>query len=166
VTNAEVLYAVAVRDACDLLVLITIRRARRNVYVNIPRPHIPNWEPHASYHASGQHHQVSFGRKFDIQAHECPDENFRGQRNVVTLMISPTEAHAVNLACDPSQFEQVFEIAQADIAPKGARLAIDLVEPGSGPLTPFLDARCVRQTAFADSEPWIVVSLWSQIPAG
>jgi hypothetical protein len=160
-TNAEVLYAVAVRDASDLLLLITIGRARRNVYVNIPRPQTPDWEPHTSYHASGQHHQVSFGQKFDVQARECPDENFRGQQNVLTLLISPTEARAINLTCHPSEFNQVFEIAKVDIAPKGARLAIDLVEPGSGPLTPFPDATLVRKAAFADSEPWILVSLWS-----
>jgi hypothetical protein len=160
VITAGALYAVAVRDGGDLLMLVTIRRSRQNVYVNIPRPHLPDWQPHASYHASGQRHQVSFGCKFDVQAHPCPDE-FRGQQNVVTLLISPTETRAVNLACNPADFHQTFEIAKADIAPKGARLAIDLVEPGLGPLTPCPDATLVRESAFADSEPWIVVSLWS-----
>jgi hypothetical protein len=64
ISIAKTSYAVAVRDGEELYLLITVNREGDNVYVNSPRPGEPEWNPHASYHASGQHHAKSFNHKF------------------------------------------------------------------------------------------------------
>ena len=62
-------FAIAVRDGTDLFLILSIRRGPKgDVYVNWPRPHDPKWKPHASFHASGQHHQKSFDHKFQNKA--------------------------------------------------------------------------------------------------
>ena len=61
-------YAVAAHDGDELFLFLTVARAPDgDVYVNIfhrhTEPELKRWKPHASYHASGQHHQKSFNRK-------------------------------------------------------------------------------------------------------
>ena len=56
-------YAVAVRDGPDLLLVLTIQRKNGNVYTNIPRPNLPDANPHSSYHASGLVHAKTYNRQ-------------------------------------------------------------------------------------------------------
>ena len=54
--NQNRMYAVAVRDGHELFLFCRIRRTvTGDVYVLPPRPD-PDWNPHVSYHASGQYH--------------------------------------------------------------------------------------------------------------
>jgi hypothetical protein len=153
-------YAVAVRDGEDLLVLITVKRGPRgDVYVNIPRPLIHDWKPHSSYHASGQGHKKSFDRKFDVRHRQPPDQNFRGTEALEHLVITPGGHRAINLPCQLSEFDDVFEIPHCDLPKDHGRLCVDLVEPGHGPLIPFPGARLICQWSFKDAVPWILVSL-------
>jgi hypothetical protein len=96
ISIAKTSYAVAVRDGGDLFVLITIvRDPKGDVYVNSPRPD-PNWKPHASYHASGQHHAKSFNHQSFVRCRQRPDQNFRGIVAVEHLVIGPSDHRAIN----------------------------------------------------------------------
>ena len=153
-------YAVAVRDGEELYLLIIVNREGDNVYVNSLRPAVPEWNPHASYHASGQHHVKSFNHRSFVRCRQRPDQNFRGIAAVEHLVIGPSNHRAINWPCRLSDFHDVFEIAQCDL-PKAGRLCVDLAEPGAAPGMPFLGAKIVRQASFKDRVPWILVTLWS-----
>jgi hypothetical protein len=151
--------AVAVRDT-DLFLVVTIVRAQASdVYVNWPRDNKPDWEPHTSYHASGQHHQKSFGMALNVQKKQKPDVNIKGTKTVVSLGVAAGEHNAVNARCNSSSYNYVFEIPVAIVRPETYRtfLYVDLVEPGKTP-TLFPGATILKQETYRDAVPWIVLT--------
>src|SRR5258705_7514731 len=102
--------AIAVRDADLYLLATVVRAAASDVYVNWPRNHVVGWKPHTSYHASGQHHQKSFGQAHLVQKKQKPDVTFKGTVNLVSFGVASGEHTAVNVQCDPKDFSAVFEI--------------------------------------------------------
>jgi hypothetical protein len=67
-------------------------------------------KPHSSYHASGQHHQKSFGHKAMVRQQQKPDANFRGTVNVVTMGIASDETRAIQMPYQKAAFMEMFEI--------------------------------------------------------
>jgi hypothetical protein len=151
--------AVAIRDA-DLFLLATIvRAAATDVYVNWPRDHVAGWKPHTSYHASGQHHQKSFDKGFDVRNKQKPDPTFKGTVNLVSFGVATGEHTAVNVRCDRTDFSAVFEVPLAMVRSEKYRtyVYVDLVEPYVGPLL-FPGATVLKQELYKDAEPWIVLT--------
>jgi hypothetical protein len=157
-------YAVAVRESNELFQFLTIARdPQGNVYVNILHnrqgPEWERWKPHASYHASGQHHQKSFGHKSLVFFRQRPDENFRDAVNVVTMAIPVDEPRRLNKPRDTTEFHDVFEIQTTDLA-EDTQIAIDLTEPhGDAIITP--GAQIIGQIAFTDAIPRILVTIFA-----
>ena len=155
-------YAVAVREQDELLLFLRISRdPHGDVYVNFPRDYDPQWNPHASYHASGQHHQKSFNHKALVRHDQKPDENFVGTRNVVTTGIAAHEPRAINLICEPTAFDDVFEIPATALKPDTYKtlLSVDVIEPGCAPIiTP--GATILHDYTFNGRHPWILVTLF------
>ena len=151
--------AIAVRDADLFLLATVVRAAATDVYVNWPRNHVVGWKPHTSYHASGQHHQKSFGKAFLVQKKQKPDVTFKGTVNLVSFGIAAGEHTTVNVRCDPKDFSAVFEIPLALVRPETytTYAYVDLVEPGVGPLL-FPGATVRKQETYRDAEPWIVLT--------
>src|SRR4026208_2489367 len=102
--------AIAVRDTKLFLVATIVRSSYTDVYVNWPREHVRGWKPHASYHASGQHHQKSFGVKAIVKQREKPDTDFKGDANLARFGVSTDEYKIMNIVCEPNDFNEVFEI--------------------------------------------------------
>lgn len=151
--------AVAVRDS-DLFLLATVVRCQSSdVYVNWPRDHEPDWKPHTSYHASGQHHHKSFGTALDVQKKQKPDVNFKGTKAVVSFGVAMGDHKAVNAPCDSGAFSSVFEIPVALVRPErySTSVYVDLVEPGVEP-TLFPRATILKQETYKDAVPWIVLT--------
>ncbi len=94
------------------------------------------WKPHTSYHASGQHHQKSFGKAFDVRKKEKPNPAFKGTVNLVAFGVATGEHTAVNVRCDPKDFNAVFEGPLAMVGSEKYRtwVYVDLVEPGVSPV--------------------------------
>ena len=156
-------YAVAVRDADKLLLILTIARVPQgDVYVNFPRDD----PPHASYHASGQHHQKSSGQKFFVYKREKPDTSFHGTQQVVMIPIYLEGVRALDKACKIEEFSQVFEIPADKLGPTpadhGTSLAVDLVEAGGPTFEAVPGGRIVDQRIFDDAVPHIYVTLWEE----
>ena len=151
--------AIAISDAELFLVATVVRATATDVYVNWPRDYIPEWKPHTSYHASGQVHHKSFGRKFGIQQKPKPTVGFTGTVSVVSFGIAVGEHTALNLRCDPQIFNAVFKIPVALLRPEQYKTCIyvDLVEPGVEPIL-FPGAVVLQQTVYQDAEPWIVLT--------
>jgi hypothetical protein len=160
--NQKPTYAVAVRDSADLFLLLTVvRNTQGDVYVNFPRDNDPNWKPHTSYHASGQHHHKSFGHKALVRHRQRPDANFAGTENVVTIGIASDEPRAINTPCRIADFETVLEIPVSDLRPEMYRtmLSVDITDTNGSPIiTP--GATIIRQQVVRDAVPWLVVTLF------
>jgi hypothetical protein len=160
--NQKRMFAVAVRDGADLFLVLSICRGPQgDVYVNFPRDHEPDWKPHSSYHASGQHHQKSFGHKALVHHRQKPNANFSGTENVVTTGIALDEPRAINKPCDVADFQEVFEIPLSELRPEQYRtlVSVDMTEPSGQPIiTP--GATVIRQAVFKDAVPWILVTLF------
>jgi hypothetical protein len=156
--------AIAVRDAELFLMATVVRSAATDVYVNWPRDHVVEWKPHTSYHASGQHHQKSFGKALDVRKEQKPGVTFKGTRTVVSFGLASGEHTAVNVRCAPKDFGAVFEIPIAIVRPEkySTWVYVDLVEPGVDPLL-FPGAMVLKQEAYKDAEPWIVLTFF-EIP--
>jgi hypothetical protein len=151
--------AIAVRDADLFLVATVVRSAATDVYVNWPRGHVVEWKPHTSYHASGQHHQKSFGKALDVRKEQKPGAAFRGTKTVMSFGVAAGEHTAVSVRCDPKDFSAVFEIPLALVRPEKYRTwaYVDLVEPGVNPQL-FPGAIVRKQETYKDAEPWIVLT--------
>jgi len=156
------IYAVAVRDNKQLFLFLSIcRTPQGDVYVNFPRNHKPNFNPHSSYHTSGQHHQKSFGHKAMVRYRQKPDANFRSTENVITTGIASDEPRAINMPCQTTDFHEVFEIPVSELRPEKYRtmISVDITEAGGKPIiTP--GGRVVRQAIFKDEIPWILVTVF------
>jgi len=155
-------FAVAVRDCFDLFLFLTVCRAQKgDVYVNFPRENKRGWKPHSSYHASGQHHQKSYGHKILVRKGEKPDLTFTGTQNVVTTGIAADEPRAINSPCQAADFEGVFEIPISDLSTETYRtmISVGITEPNGQPIT-TPGSTVVRQAVFKDAVPWILVTLF------
>lgn len=151
--------AIAVRDT-GLFLVATIVRKAANVYVEFPGDHVTGWEPHSSYHESGQHHQKSFNQHFLSQKKQKPDSTFKGAVSVVAFGLDSGGHKALNLPCDPNDFSDVFEIPVTLLRPEkySTDVYVDLVEPGVDPLL-IPGATVLQQERYRDAEPWIVLTL-------
>lgn len=151
--------AIAIRDTDLFLMATVVRTQASDVYVNWPRDHAPDWKPHTSYHASGQYHQKTFGTALDIQKKQKPDVNFKGTKCVVSFGVAAGEHKAVNVPCNSSVFNSVFEVPIALVGPKkySTWLYVDLVEPDVEP-TLFPGATILKQETYRDAAPWIVLT--------
>jgi hypothetical protein len=166
--NKNYQIAIAVRDASELLVILTVCRSPQgDVYVNFPRDHKPKWKPHSSYHASGQHHQKSYSHKGLMRHRQRPDSNFRGTENIVTTRVTADDGRVLNIPCARDSFDGVFEIpiAVLNSGSSCVDLSVDIAEPGSTAIiTP--GSKILVQSAFKDSVPWILITLFEyDLPA-
>ena len=162
-TNQRRAYAIAVRDGGNLFLWLSIvRDPLSDVYANSARDHIPGWKPHASYHASGQHHQKSHNQKSLVRQKQRPDANFSGAENVLTTNISAEEVRSVNIQCSPQDFQGVYEIPIDDLKP-GMAIAVDLTDPASTPVANQSE-NVVWKECIQDTQPWIHVRVFSNSP--
>lgn len=158
----DLIYAVAVREEGRLLLVIRIRRSRDgSVYVLWQRD--SDWNPHTTYHRSGQYWQRTYqNRKVDAQRRQPLDSSFRGSEMVISTFIDPIEKEV-----DPDEFADVFEISESDSrrlrSSRSNCLDVHVVQDthpltelkGSLPGVPIL-----KQKTYGDGTPWIVVTLW------
>ena len=158
--SGESLFAIAVRDADQLWLFMSIRRGvHGDIYVNIPRDD-PDWKPHASHHASGQYHHKSYGHKHrEPIFRQKPNEEFRGVDNLMVTSISAELLRSVKATCDPAQFSEVFEIPIEALGHVEHHVGIDIVEPGLDAMN-HVGGVQAAQRRFADGSPEILVTVW------
>ncbi len=162
--NQKKIYAVAVRDGKELFLFLSIcRSSKGDVYVNFPRDE-PKWEPHSSYHFSGQHHHKSFNYKAMLYQRQRPDINFRGTENVVTTGIAIEELRALNALCRMEDYYGIFEISVSELRSEQYRMGIsvDITDISGNPIIP--NTTFLRQAIFKDYFPWISVTLYDTGP--
>lgn len=154
---SEHLYAVAVREGCDLWLTLWIRRSwKGEFFVMIPCGD-QEWDPHTSYHLDGTVHLKSFGQKHLSQERQPLTEKFQGTVNLGNFMgHNPKYVGAV---CDPAVFSGVVEVAPGVLGPRNGGVVVDLVGPGCEPLS--VPNKIVRQEVFCDTLPCIVIRIVS-----
>jgi hypothetical protein len=145
---------------------VVARSPKGDVYVNWPRDHVSNWKPHSSYHASGWHHEKSFGSELTKKKRQKPDANFRGTAMVISTPISEEGARRVNLVCKPTDYADVMEVPASALEPNGGTaIAVSLAEPGDPMSAASLGllmstTPIIEQAIFKDAVPWLVVTLY------
>src|SRR5438552_19148078 len=98
-SRQDLMYAVAVRNGGELLLVLRIRRGRDgSVFVMWPRD--PDADPHTTYHASGMYWQRTDGQKLAPQKRQKLDESFRGSEMVISTGFTVGEPAAVRKAAE------------------------------------------------------------------
>jgi len=156
--------AIAVRDDGLSLFLRVRRSANGDVYILFPRSNRPDWDPHTSYHASGQLHQKSYGHEHLVRQRPAPDIQFKATQNVVTTPISMEDVRAIATPCHKNEYSCVIEIAVEDVPTEQGYVSVDLCEAGLPPIIPP-GARIRRQWRLEEYTPSIVVSVY-ECPGG
>jgi hypothetical protein len=160
--------AVAVRDD-DFYLFLRIRRSPSgDVYVMIPMESSEErqvWNPHASYHASGEHFQKSDAPQILPRQQPTFDHTCRGAEYVLARPIAAHESRAFGIRCKAEAFSEGFEMPVHEWRPETYRTAIeiDLAEPQEARImhvnaTPR--TRIIRQKIFQDAVPWIVATFY------
>jgi hypothetical protein len=154
-------YAVAVRDGQPSLVLGIRRTPQGDSYVEWPGRTPRKWDPHTSYHASGEHHHQAFGKNVVVDHRQPPDANFSGTQQIVSTPISADEPAKINVVCDTSRYSETLEISVTTLSNKKYKthIAIDATTPNSAAIIPDASA-ILQQVTLCDAIPWILVTLF------
>lgn len=117
----------------------------------------PSWNPHTSYHLDGSLHIKSYDRKTHRKQLQPLTGSFQGTEHLGLFA-----GHGnTGIACDPTKFSAVVEVAPNLLAPFLGMVSVDLVQPGIDPITPVESATMVKQDIFKDFNPWVVLRFWS-----
>ncbi|HEY1909949.1 MAG TPA: hypothetical protein VGG73_03445 [Vicinamibacterales bacterium] len=130
-TPGDHLYAVAVRDASELWLVLWVRHSARGEYF-VFHPH--NERPadwHLSYHKDGRVHSKNYGHKMAspfFPKRQPLTAEFRGSESLITIGgYAPKTLGAI---CALEDFTGVVELGPRVLGPKHGQIAVDLVEPG------------------------------------
>jgi hypothetical protein len=159
--------AVSVRDGEDLLLVLRVNRNAKGEVYAVPARNDPgwskkaNWDPHASVKKDGSWHIKSYDRKVLKGRKQKPDKDFRGSQDVWSEAMP--DARAVNIKCDPTEFDEVFEIPIQEVrTAKHPNLVVTIVSPNTEPVPPN-ESQLIRRKVLRDGEPWIVISLYDYV---
>ena len=149
----------------DRRLFASIRRADPgDVYVNwvvdevSPSPRVPKWNPHGSYHASGQLHSKSYNRIAIRKHRRTPGPAFTGSEPLEVT--NADRALSASLPADPGGFDDYFEIDVSLITGSPAQaIAVDLIAPDAEPVRLTGSDTVIAEKVFKDQIPWISVSL-------
>lgn len=159
---AEQMYAVSVRDNEELFLILRIRRNRRGeIFCMFPRPGREGWDPHASYHLDGKYHHKSFDHKMIVTQGPPLDQNFCGSINLLTTSIKRPDVRAINVICNPDNFDKMLEIPVDEISEDNkvqTSITIDITEPGLS-ANIIRGSRLVDQLEINDRHPSILITV-------
>jgi len=132
-----------------------VRRSwKKEFFVFYPRPNGSN--SHVSYHVDGTYHHKSHGRTLQRKQLQRLDQPFKG-----TVNLGGFAGHGpktVGAVCDPSLFAGVVELFPGVLGPRDGTVLVDLVEPGSDPIT--WPDQMVHQKVYKDAKPWILIRVF------
>jgi hypothetical protein len=158
----ERLYAVAVREASGLWLVMWVKRSIDEFFVFVPRldqESMDRREVHASYHRNGNLHLKSHGdRIFRPNKIEPLSGTFRGTVQVYSH--AGFDPEGIGEICDPTRFSSVVEVAPGILGPREGGVTVDLVEPGCDPAPPPW-RRIHRQSVIRDTPPWVIITIGS-----
>ena len=121
-----------------------------------------SWNPHVSYHSSGQHHIKTYNEKvFAPQHRQRPGGTFTGVEPLYDMSVHPTDWSRVKATQSLGEFAEVFSVPESMFA-KGAFhiLSLHLIAPGAVPTTSLHRSVFVIEHLFKSRVPWIHASLW------
>jgi hypothetical protein len=122
-------------------------------------PGMKPWNPHASYHASGQRHAKSHNRILNKKELQPPGSDFVGTELIEN--INANRGLSERLPTVSEAFDDTFEIDVALISGTTSQVVgVDLIAPGATPFVVFNEQdTLVASKVFRDQVPWISVRL-------
>ena len=153
----ESLYAVAMRDGADLWLALLVKRSAKPEFFIFHPTVDGNWNPHSSLHKDGTFHLKSHDRKALTQKRQ-PPASIKGSEHLGAYGgFSPK---SIGAACDPSDFDGVFEAPPGVLGPRNGMVTVDLIEPGSGAHPLQHPAEEVDRRLFTDGTPHLLIRIF------
>jgi hypothetical protein len=153
----ELRYAVAVREADGLWLVLWIRRSPEPaVFIMHPTGESER-DVHTSYHRNGTLHMKSFDR-IAIRSYKRQPltASFQGTEHLGAE--SGFAPHGVGAICDPADFTGVVEVPFGVLGVVAGSISVDLVEPGKA--TTWIPwSQVVMRKVFRETAPWLVVTI-------
>jgi hypothetical protein len=119
-------------------------------------------DPHTSYHASGRFHQKTSDTGWAVQQRRPLDESFVGSEMVMSTPVVTGEARLINVVCKPEDFDEVFEIPEGSLKPRGlTAVNLHVIDKGH-PLDDLLGMTpgvLLKQQVYCEDTPQLVASL-------
>ncbi len=116
-----------------------------------------NWNPHSSLHKDGTFHLKSHDRKALTQKRQ-PPASIKGSEHLSAYGgFSPK---SIGAACDPSDFDGVFEAPPGVLGPRNGMVTVDLIEPGFGAHPLQHPAEEVDRRLFTDGTPHLLIRIF------
>ncbi|MGH2359074.1 MAG: hypothetical protein ACRDGM_00805 [bacterium] len=166
--SPDSMLGIAVEQSAALLLLARIRRNNSGIFVLPPHDsdgtRLDNnqaWNPHASYHASGQRHVKSFnGLVFAPEKRTPLDENFSGCEHVFDLGLKPGDWAKSPVIADLSSYVDLFRISASELNLADSYVvSVCLIAPDDIPSYAPYGAVLIAEQSFRDWKPWIHVWL-------
>jgi hypothetical protein len=150
-------YAVAIEKNGGLWITLWVKHASKgDIHVFQPRQN-GSWNPHTSYHRSGQYHYKSYGQIRFRRALQSPiAENFRGTEHLGNYNGHGTGAGAIY---DNADFDGVIVIPHGLLNPSDGSVYDDVVEAGQQPRVDVVMGTIVHEKIFDAAKPHIAVRI-------
>lgn len=153
----EYRYAVAVRDGADLWLTLWVRRSLQGeFFIQVPQGD-GGWDVHTSYRLDGTLHMKSRGNRVITSEKRQPLSGaFRGSEHLGAYFGYGPKS---GTTCDPTAFSGMVEVTPTVWGPLDGWVAVDLVEPGTGPTHVIPYSRIITRKEFTDLPPWVVITV-------
>ena len=171
-TNTKALdqfFGIAVRQPSCMNLLVRVRRNGSGYFVLLP--HDPDatrlddgtaWNPHASYHSSGQRHLKSYkDHIFSPDRCQRPDDTFTNSEHLYDCALRPGDWTRSPRVAEPSTYADLFVTDAGALNHRDSYIvSLQLVAPGTiSEYTPY-GSVLVGRHVFRCAPPWIAASLW------
>lgn len=156
--GTEIYQFLRIGVANDGSIVASFPRKKRSLGKGLAR-----WDPHSTYHRSGQVHHKSFGRTVQPKQKQEIGNEFKDTENIVITGISNEEAKQIGILCNRERFDATMHLKSSSISDFKYKnyLSVDLAEPNSdvsnvaGARAPY---KVLEQRIFKRFEPWIVLT--------
>ena len=170
----DLLYAIVAKHSNKLQLLATIRRKGTDIYLLFPHDRNGSrlddgteWNPHVSYHASGQHHVKTYNQFIvSPDQRQPPDAAFAGSEPYFDLGLGQGDWARRPEVSDPTRYAEFFTISADELnSADYYLLSLHIIARDGAPSHRPYCASPVAEHIFRGLSPWIHTSLWRmQLP--
>ena len=149
--------------------LFRVKRSHSGYYLLLPhdsdgtRLHDGTaWNPHASYHPSGQRHVKTYNEcVFSPEQRQRPDDTFAGWEHLFDAALKPGDWARSPIVSDPGEYADLFVTDECALNLQDSYVvSLQLVAPGVSPAYVPYGTVLVGTHTFRCKPPWVHASLW------
>lgn len=147
-------YAVAVREAADLFLVLWVRRNPQGEYFVLKPMRMRQVDSQNSHHRDGTlHHKIVKNKALSSQ---------KSYAFPILNEFTPKETGAI---CDPNAFTGIVEVPAGTLGPRHGCIGVSLAEPGTGLPNYTWAYEVLTLTVFREVSLHVVVSIMRKKPS-